>query len=82
MRRLLCVISMILTSWAAVAQPSSEPAVPTIDPAVTSPASPQSTSSNPPATTQASTQQGGTFWVPAPEERWWFPKGNWIYGYA
>jgi hypothetical protein len=20
--------------------------------------------------------------VPAPEERWWLPKGNWIYGYA
>ena len=82
MRRLLCIISMIFTSWAAVAQPSSEPAVSTIDPAVTSPASPQSTSSNPPAATQASAQQGGTFWVPAPEERWWLPKGNWIYGYA
>ena len=27
-------------------------------------------------------QQTGTFWVPAPEERWWLPKGNWIYGYA
>ena len=20
--------------------------------------------------------------MPAPEERWWLPKGNWIYGYA
>ena len=27
-------------------------------------------------------QEKPTFWVPAPEERWWLPKGNWIYGYA
>jgi len=36
----------------------------------------------PQAATTAAPKPAGTFWMPAPEERWFFPKGNWVYGYA
>ncbi|HVP54266.1 MAG TPA: hypothetical protein VMU45_04655 [Candidatus Eisenbacteria bacterium] len=77
MRRLLVVVAMLFYCWVAVAQQSTESAAPAAAQATMS--SPQ-TAAKPAANPAA--QETPTFWVPAPEERWWLPKGNWIYGYA
>ncbi len=80
MRRVLVVFTFLCcsTAFAQQSTDSSSPAGPT-------PAA-QATVSSPATTAQAApktaSQEKPTFWVPAPEERWWLPKGNWIYGYA
>lgn len=75
------------TTTPTTTAPSTTPTATT--PAATAPASipiEQVTVKSPPASAQSTAkpaaQQTGTFWVPAPEERWWFPQGNWIYGFA
>ena len=74
MRRLPVVIGLFCISWAAFAQQPTGTGGPVTTTIQTPPTGPQ------PAA--ASAGQTGTFWVPEPDERWWFPKGNWIYGYA
>jgi len=77
MRRLLLIVtSLLLASCCAVAaQEPTGSAAPATAPAQTT------VNKTEPAAKTAS-QPAGTFWVPAPEERWFLPKGNWIYGYA
>ena len=82
MHRLLLVVMSLLVAECAIAaqeQPGSAASPPATAPAQTATSSPQATASSPQATAKP---PAGTFWVPAPEERWWFPQGNWIYGYA
>ncbi len=76
MRRLLLMFSFMLLCVCAVAAQDT-----TGSPAAAT-ASAQTTASAPQAAAKPAPTQGGTFWVPAPEERWWLPKGNWIYGYG
>ena len=73
MRRLLVVVTLLISCWAAAAQQTTEPAAP---------AAAQATVSTPASSAKPAATQAPTFWVPAPDERLWFPKGNWIYGYA
>jgi hypothetical protein len=76
MRRvLLVVLPLFLCACAAVAQEPTGSATPATVTAQTTVGAPQ-TAAKPAA------QPAGTFWVPAPEERWFLPQGNWIYGYA
>src|ERR1035438_7177097 len=76
MRRLLLVVVILLIcAGAAAAQQTSGSASPAT-------ASAQATSNTPQAAAKPASTEAATFWVPAPEERWWLPKGNWIYGYA
>ena len=89
MRRVLVVISMLFCCWVAAAQQSTEPAAPDSKPAASAPATAptaqatiSSQEASPKPAAQPGQKQTGTFWVPEPDERWWFPKGNWIYGYA
>lgn len=85
MRRLLVVVSMLFCCWAGVGQQPTESAAPDAKPATTAPTAQATISSPeaaPPQTAQPGQKETPTFWVPAPEERWWLPKGNWIYGYA
>ena len=79
MRQALVIISLLLCGWTAVAQQSTEPAAPAQKPPAAQPA--VNTQSAQPAPKPAA-QEVPTFWVPAPDERWWLPKGNWIYGYV
>jgi len=80
MRRVMLVLAMLFCGWAAVAQQSTESAV-----AGPNPEAAQATVNSPGAAAQTAAnaaQEKPTFWVPAPEERWWLPQGNWIYGYG
>ncbi len=78
MRRVLLVVFLLCCCCAALAQTSANTAAPAAPPP-----SAQATVSTPAqAASKPATQDAPTFWVPAPEERWWLPKGNWIYGYA
>ena len=77
MCNLLLVAILFICSWAAVAQDttgSQPPATATV----------QTTTTGVQEAAKPATpgKQSGTFWVPEPDERWWLPKGNWIYGYA
>ena len=82
MRRLLVIVSMLFCCWAAVAQQSTEPASPTTQPAASAPATAQATVNSPQTAPNPAAKQQPTFWVSDPDERWWFPQGNWIYGFA
>jgi hypothetical protein len=79
MRRVIIVISFLFSVWAAVAQESTQPAAPA---APTGAAQATVSSQSAPAPAAKPAQETPTFWVPAPEERWWLPKGNWVYGFA
>ncbi len=73
MNRLLVVMTLLFNCWAAVAQEPSAPAPPAS-------AAAQATTSAPQAAAKPAAQSAATFWVPAPDERLFLPKGNWIYG--
>ena len=81
MRRVLLVLSFLCCCCAAFAQQPTDTAPP-----AGTPTAAQATVSTPAPTAQTATrptaQPAPTFWIPAPEERWWLPKGNWIYGFA
>jgi len=80
MNRLLVIITLVLGCWAAaVGQDTTGTGSPATVTAQSTTSTPQAAAK--PAATPAA-QQAPTFWVPAPEERWWLPKGNWIYGFA
>lgn len=84
-RLLLVVLLLFVYSCAAPGQEPTEPTAPATKPAATAPATAptaQATVASPQAPATAAAKQTPTFWVPAPEERWWFPQGNWIYGFA
>lgn len=78
MRRLVLVF-FFLYSCAVFAQQPADSTTP-----ARTPATAQATASNSATASQAAAKpaENPTFWVPAPEERWWLPKGNWIYGFA
>ena len=78
MHRILVAL-LLLWSWAAVAQEPTELAG--ANPAATEAVFSSPDESQQSAATPAA-QPTPTFWVPEPEERWWLPKGNWIYGYG
>ena len=81
MRRVLLALSFLCCCCAAFAQQPTDSSAP-----VGTPPAAQATVSSPTSSTQTApkpaAQQAPTFWIPAPEERWWLPKGNWIYGFA
>jgi hypothetical protein len=77
MRHLLVVLVILSCCGAAVAQPSTNSAS-----SAATPASAQATVTNPGSAPRPAAQEKPTFWVPAPEERWFLPKGNWIYGFV
>ena len=84
-RLLLIVLSLFVYSCTAAAQQSTEPAAPASKPEATAPdttISTQSAAQAPATAAKPAATETGTFWVPAPEERWWFPKDNWVYGFA
>jgi hypothetical protein len=81
MRRVLIVVALVFWSWAAWAQQSTEnaaggPNAGDAQATVGTPAAPAQAAAQPAA------QEKPTFWVPAPQERWFLPQGNWIYGYG
>ena len=80
MRRLVLVF-IFLYGCAAFAQQPADSSTPAGVPA-TSQATVSSPATVPQTAAKPAGQENPTFWVPAPEERWWLPKGNWIYGYA
>jgi len=75
MRRLRIAISLFCIPCAALAQQSSGAAT-------SATATVQSSANGSQEAPKPASKPTETFWVPAPEERWWLPKGNWIYGYA
>ncbi|HEX8797952.1 MAG TPA: hypothetical protein VF772_05030, partial [Terriglobales bacterium] len=77
MRRLPVFLATLFCCWAAIAQQPTDSAAPAAKPATA-----QATVATPSSAPQPAAQAAPTFWVPAPEERWWLPKGNWIYGYV
>jgi hypothetical protein len=77
-RSLLIVLSLFIYSYAAQAQESTKPTATAPDASVSTQAAGQVSTT----AAQPAAKATGTFWVPAPEERWWLPKGNWIYGFA
>jgi len=97
MRRLLLIaLTLFVSLCAAQAQEPTEPGSQGTKPAATAPdtaARPPATAPDATVSTQGAVQTpatapkttatpAGTFWVPEPEERWFFPQGNWIYGFA
>ena len=81
MRRTLLALLLLFCGWAAVAQDSTA-----AQPASAKSATAQATATTPSAPAQAqdeSPSQGfPTHWIEAPNERWWLPQGNWIYGWG
>jgi hypothetical protein len=75
MKGLFVVLMLLSLSSAAFSQGPSFPLTGEIP-------EPQQSSAPAQAAAPQAGQQSPTFWVPAPEERWWLPKGNWIYGYG
>ena len=76
MRRVFIALPLLFCSWVAAQSTNPTANAGAVQATV-------STSSAASQTTNTSAaQQAPTFWVPAPEERWWLPKGNWIYGWA
>ena len=75
MRRMPFVVLLLCCSGVAIAQSQSTASSTTVQVPMSSAAS-----QTPPP--QPAAQQAPTFWVPAPEERWFLPKGNWIYGFV
>jgi hypothetical protein len=74
---LLYLVSFLLLPCVVRSQEQTAPKPAETPTPVSATATAQATTTAPQAAKPA-----GTFWVPAPEERWWLPKGNWIYGYA
>jgi len=81
MRRVLLSFALLCCGIAAVAQQSTESTAPENKPAAAQ--APVSTPKAAAQTTEQTYTQGWpTHWIEAPDERWWLPKGNWIYGYV
>jgi hypothetical protein len=80
MRQGLLILFLTCFCWGALAQQTTEPASTSAKPAA------QTTVSSPGAPSQTSAESPSkgfpTHWIEAPDERWWLPKGNWIYGYV
>ncbi len=79
MNRLLVVITLLLSCWVAAAQNTTGTGTPATATAQAATGAPQEPGKTP---ASGASQEAPTFWVPAPQERWWLPQGNWIYGYG
>ena len=80
MRRAVLFALLLCCSGAAFAQQSTGTPAPAPAPAA------QATVATPSAPSQEEIQAATTgfpkHWIEDPNERWWLPKGNWIYGYV